>query len=43
VAAHSLDDFTLRVKLEHPDRNFLHLTLYAIPIPCHLVEVLGDA
>jgi ABC-type oligopeptide transport system substrate-binding subunit/DNA-binding SARP family transcriptional activator len=43
VGVRSLDDFTLAVDLETPDRNFLHLTLYAMPVPRHRVEVDGDA
>jgi ABC-type oligopeptide transport system substrate-binding subunit/DNA-binding SARP family transcriptional activator len=43
VAVRSLDEFTLAVELEVPDRNFLHLTLYAIPVPRHLVEAHGKA
>jgi oligopeptide transport system substrate-binding protein len=43
VAVRSLDDFTLAVELETPDHSFLYLTLYAIPVPRHLVEVHGDA
>jgi ABC-type oligopeptide transport system substrate-binding subunit/DNA-binding SARP family transcriptional activator len=43
VAVRSLDDFTLAVELETPDRNFLHLTLYAMPVPRHRVEVDGGA
>jgi ABC-type oligopeptide transport system substrate-binding subunit/DNA-binding SARP family transcriptional activator len=43
VAVRSLDEFTLVVDLEAPDHNFLHLTLYAIPVPRHLVKVHGDA
>jgi oligopeptide transport system substrate-binding protein len=43
VAVRCLDELTLVVDLETPDPNFLHLTLYAIPVPRHLVEVHGDA
>lgn len=43
VGVRSLDDFTLAVDLETPDRNFLHLALYAMPVPRHRVEVDGDA
>jgi oligopeptide transport system substrate-binding protein len=43
VAVRCLDECTLVVDLEAPDHNFLHLTLYAIPVPRHLVEVHGDA
>ncbi len=43
VAVRSLDDFTLAIDLEKPDRSFLHLTLYGIPVPRHQVEALGDA
>ncbi|MGC9335409.1 MAG: ABC transporter substrate-binding protein, partial [Anaerolineae bacterium] len=43
IAVHGLEEHTLRIELEHPDRNFLYLTLYAIPIPRHLVEALGEA
>jgi ABC-type oligopeptide transport system substrate-binding subunit len=39
----SLDEFTLVVDLEAPDHNFLHLTLYAMPVPRHLVKAHGDA
>jgi oligopeptide transport system substrate-binding protein len=42
VGVRSLDDFSLAVELEHPDRNFLHLTPYAIPVPRHQVEALGE-
>jgi oligopeptide transport system substrate-binding protein len=42
VGVRSLDDFALVVDLENPDRNFLHLTRYAMPVPRHLVEVCGD-
>jgi oligopeptide transport system substrate-binding protein len=43
VAVRCLDELTLAVDLEAPDPNFLHLTLYAIPVPRHLIEVHGDA
>ncbi len=43
VAVRSLDDFTLAVDLETPDRNFLHLTLYAMPVPRHRIELDGEA
>jgi ABC-type oligopeptide transport system substrate-binding subunit/DNA-binding SARP family transcriptional activator len=43
VAVRSLDDYTLAVELEQPDHNFLHLSLYAIPVPRHQVEVHGEA
>jgi oligopeptide transport system substrate-binding protein len=43
VAVNSLDELTLRVELVHPDRNFLHLAMYAMPLPRHVVADLGDA
>jgi oligopeptide transport system substrate-binding protein len=43
VAVRCLDELTLVIDLEAPDPNFLHLTLYAIPVPRHLVRVHGDA
>ena len=43
VAVRCADEYTLVVELEAPDPNFLHLTLYAIPVPRHQVEVFGDA
>ncbi len=43
VGVRSLDQFTLLADLETPDHNFLHLTLPAMPLPQHLVQVHGDA
>jgi oligopeptide transport system substrate-binding protein len=42
VAWRSLDEFTLALELEVPDRDFLYLMLYALPLPRHLVEMQGD-
>jgi ABC-type oligopeptide transport system substrate-binding subunit/DNA-binding SARP family transcriptional activator len=43
VAVRCADEYTLVVELEAPDPSFLHLTLYAVPVPRHQVEVFGDA
>jgi ABC-type oligopeptide transport system substrate-binding subunit/class 3 adenylate cyclase/tetratricopeptide (TPR) repeat protein len=43
VGVRSLDQFTLLVNLEAPDHNFLHLTMPAMPVPQHVVQVHGDA
>ncbi|HEM61958.1 MAG TPA: peptide ABC transporter substrate-binding protein, partial [Chloroflexi bacterium] len=43
VGVSALDDVTLAVELERPTGYFLHLLVYAIPVPRHVVEAHGDA